>query len=55
MWCVAGAFSAVQGEFHIVGGAPGFDPVFAAEPPYISLNLADGPDVLLASPGCSSI
>jgi hypothetical protein len=53
LWSISGTFAALQGDIEVVGGIGGFDPVFSAEPPYLSLNMADGPDVLLASPGCS--
>lgn len=54
LWSLGGAFSAVQGDIHVLDGGAEFDPVFAAVPPFISLNLPDGPDVMLASAGCSS-
>ena len=53
LWCIAGSFSALQGDIGVGGGAGEFDPVFSAIAPYLSLNLPDGPDVLLAAPGCS--
>ncbi|MFN8178432.1 MAG: hypothetical protein U0167_10895 [bacterium] len=53
LWQVSGALTALQGEVHVVGGAA-FDPLFSAQPPYMSLTVPNGPDVLLASPGCSS-
>jgi hypothetical protein len=53
LWQMSGGLTALQGDLHVVGGVA-FDPVFSAQPPYISLTLPDGPDVLLASPGCST-
>ena len=53
LWSISGSFAALQGDVSVAGGIGGFDPLFSAEPPYLNLNMTDGPDVLLASPGCS--
>jgi hypothetical protein len=52
LWSVSGEFSALQADIGVESGVP-FDPVFSAEPPFLSLNMSGGPDVLLAAPGCS--
>jgi hypothetical protein len=54
LWSSSLRLSALQGEIHVLGADAEFDPVFAAEPPYIGLTLEGGPDVLLASADCSS-
>ncbi len=54
VWSLGASFSALQANIEVVGGSGTLDPAFAAQSPYISINTPDGPDVLLASPGCSS-
>lgn len=54
VWSLGASFSALQANIEVTGGTGELDPVFAAQPPYLSINTPGGPDVLLASPGCSS-
>jgi hypothetical protein len=51
LWSLSGAFVAVQGDVHAVGGSV-VDGGFAAEAPYLSMSIPGGPEVLLASEEC---